>query len=126
MSQACCTYREFLADLISPTALSVLERLTPAICDIYGIEHLLDADVPADDRPRLAERFIERLQRIVALLPPHISPMPNEIFTAIEFLLYEVQGEPIRLGLAIARLEELAEEFRADPLLYSLITGRAN
>ncbi len=121
-----CSYREFLSAVISPMALSLLERLTPVITDIYQLDALLEAELPLEQRAALAERFTDRLRRIVALLPPHVSPMPNEIFTAVEFLLYEVRGEPIRIGLAIARLEELAEEFRADPLLHSLISGRAN
>ena len=126
MTEPTCTYREFLSAVISPMALSLLERLTPVIAEIYQLDTLLDAELPLEHRAALAERFTDRLRRIVALLPPHVSPMPNEIFTAVEFLLYEVRGEPIRIGLAIARLEELAEEFRADPLLHSLITGRAN
>jgi hypothetical protein len=121
-----CTYREFLSTVISPVALSLLERLTPVIADIYQLDGLLDVQLPVEQRGVLAERFTDRLRRIVSLLPPHVSPMPNEIFTAVEFLLYEVRGEPIRVGLAIARLEELAEEFKADPLLHCLITGRAN
>ena len=52
--------------------------------------------------------------------------MPNEVFTAIEFLIYEVHGQPMQLGEAIMRLEVLAEEIRARPLLHDLVTGRAN
>ena len=59
-------------------------------------------------------------------LPPHISPMPNEVFCAIEFLVHEINGEPILLGQAILRLEYLGEEIKADPLLHSLVTGKAN
>lgn len=126
MTGPTCTYREFLAAVISPVALSLIERLTPVITDIYELDALLEVELPLDRRGVLADRFTDRLRRIVSLLPPDVSPMPNEIFTAVEFLLYEVRGEPIHIGLAIARLEELAEEFKADPLLHCLITGRAN
>lgn len=119
-------YRDFLRDIISPTALSLLERMTPVIYDIYNIDVLLDAEVPQVDQADLQTRFTDRLGRIVRLLPPEISPMANEVYTAIEFLLYEIQGEPILVGLALARLEELSDEIRADPLLHSLVLGRAN
>lgn len=119
-------YREFLERVISPVALSILERLSPVITDIYNLDDLLDTQVPSGERDRHEEIFTERLKRIVRLLPPDISPMPNEVFTAIEFLIYQINGEPVRLGLAIARLEELSDEMKADPLLHSLITGRAN
>lgn len=52
--------------------------------------------------------------------------MPNEVFTAIEFLLYEIDGEPIKIGEAILRLEILADEIRARPLLHDMLMGRAN
>ena len=119
-------YRDLLATVISPTAIAVLERLTPAIVQIYQLDALLDAPVPADRREEHQEQFSARLARIVRLLPPDISPLPNEVFTAVEFLIYEIQHEPVHLGLAIARLEELGDEIRADPLLHSLVTGRAN
>lgn len=120
------TYREFLQGVISPVALSVLERMTPRIYQIYDLTELLDVPIPAGFRETHEERFTERLKRIVQLLPPDVSPMANEVFTAIEFLIYEIQGEPILIGLALARLEELSEEIKADPLLHSLILGRAN
>lgn len=119
-------YRELLQQVISPVALSVLERMTPVIATIYDLDELLDAQLPLPERMTHEELFTERLRRIVRLLPPNISPMPNEIFTAIEFLIYQIHGEPIRLGLAIARLEELSDEIKADPTLHMLITGRAN
>lgn len=119
-------YRDLLKELISPVALSVLERMTPVIYDIYALDTLLDTRLPAVDRDQHQELFTERLARIIRLLPPDVSPMPNEVFTAIEFLIYQIRGEPIRLGLAIARLEELSDEIKADPLLHSLVTGRAN
>lgn len=119
-------YRDFLAGVISPTALSILERMTPAIQEIYQLDELLDVSIPVRDREMHEDRFSERLRRIVRMLPPDISPTPNEVFTAIEFMIYEIHEEPILIGLAIARLEELGDEMKADPLLHSLVTGRAN
>ncbi|HUZ01078.1 MAG TPA: hypothetical protein VMU89_12060 [Thermomicrobiaceae bacterium] len=119
-------YRELLADVISPVAVSVLERMAPVIVQIYDLDQLLDAPMPTGERGTHAELFTERLRRIVRLLPPNVSPMPNEVFTAIEFLIYQVHGEPVLIGQAIARLEVLSEEIKADPLLHSLVTGRAN
>ncbi|MDI3340664.1 MAG: hypothetical protein QJR03_09045 [Sphaerobacter sp.] len=119
-------YRELLERVISPVAISILERMTPVISSIYDLDELLDARLPTTEQALHEAQFSERLQRIVRLLPPDISPMPNEIFTAIEFLIYHVRGEPIRLGLAIARLEELSYEIKADPMLHQLVTGRAN
>lgn len=119
-------YRELLQRVISPVALSILERMTPVISSIYDLDELLDARLPVTEQAIHEEQFTERLARIVRLLPPGISPMPNEVFTAIEFLIYQIRGEPIRLGLAIARLEELSYEIKADPTLHQLVTGRAN
>lgn len=119
-------YREFLSGLISPTALSVLERMSPVIYEIYQLDELLDTTVPLEGWAEREERFTSRLRRIVRMLPPDVSPMPNEVFTAIEFLVHDIHEEPIHLGLAIARLEELGAEIRSDPLLHSLVTGRAN
>ena len=128
MSEAEATYpyREFLEGVISPVALSVLERMSPSIYQIYQIDELLDAALPLAERTEHEERFTERLGRIVQMLPPEVSPMANEVFTAIEFLIYEIHDEPVLVGLALARLEELSEEIKSDPLLHSLITGRAN
>lgn len=126
MSEATYPYREFLEGVISPVALSVLERMTPSIVEIYQLEELLEAALPATERAEHEERFTERLGRIVRLLPPDVSPMANEVFTAIEFLIYEIHQEPVRVGLALARLEELSAEIKSDPLLHSLVTGRAN
>jgi hypothetical protein len=126
MAQETFTYREFLQAVISPVALSVIERMKPVIHEIYNLDELLDEPVPSASRMRYEERFSERLGRIVRLLPPDVSPMANEIFTAIEFLIYEIHGEPILIGLALARLEELSDEIKSDPLLHSLVTGRAN
>lgn len=126
MREETYSYRVFLSEVISPVALAVLERMTPTIYDIYGLDELLDARLPLGERDAFQERFTERLRRIVRLLPPDVSPMANEVFTAIEFLIYEVHHEPILIGLALARLEELSEQIKADPLLHSLIIGRAN
>lgn len=126
MAQETRSYREFLRSVVSPTALSILERMSPQIHEIYSLDELLDEPVVSEELNGYEERFTARLGRIVSLLPPDVSPMANEVFTAIEFLIYEVHGEPIHIGLALARLEELADEIRADPLLHSLITGRAN
>lgn len=126
MTEETYPYRELLAEVISPVAVSVLERMWPVIAQIYDLEQLLDAPMPAGERGTHAELFTERLRRIVRLLPANVSPMPNEVFTAIEFLIYQVHHEPILLGQAIARLEVLSEEIKADPMLHSLVTGRAN
>ncbi|TVR70301.1 MAG: hypothetical protein EA415_13110 [Sphaerobacteraceae bacterium] len=120
------TYREFLDTVISPSAISVLDRMYPAISELYAIDELLEAPLPVEDHDIHRDRFLTRLRRIVKILPPHISPMPNEVFCAIEFLVHEIHGEPILLGQAILRLEYLGEEIKADPLLHSLVTGRAN
>lgn len=120
------TYREFLDTVISPSAISVLDRMYPAIAELYAIDELLEAPLPVEDRAIHRDRFLTRLRRIVKMLPPHISPMPNEVFCAIEFLVHEINGEPILLGQAILRLEYLGEEIKADPMLHSLVTGKAN
>ncbi len=119
-------YREFLEQVISPVAVSVIDRMSGQIRDIYSLPEILTVQVPVDQREAHAERFTERLARIVSMLPPDVSPMANEVFTAIEFLIYEIHGEPVKVGIALARLEELGDEIRADPLLHDLITGRAN
>ncbi len=119
-------FREFLEDVISPVALSVIERLSDQIREIYSLPEILTARLPIDLRAEHQQRFTTRLTRIVRMLPPDVSPMANEVFTAIEFLIYEIHGEPVKVGVALARLEELSDEFRADPLLHDLIIGRAN
>lgn len=120
------TYRQFLRTVISPSAISVLERMYPVIAQLYSVDELLEAPLPIEDEAIHRDRFLKRLKRIVAMLPPHISPLPNEVFCAIEFLVHEIRGEPILLGQAIYRLENLGDEIKADPLLHSLATGRAN
>jgi hypothetical protein len=120
------TYREFLQNVISPSAISVIERMDPVISELYAVDDMLDTPLPIEDHEFHADKFTTRLRRIVRTLPPHISPMPNEIFCAIEFMVHEIQGEPILLGQAIYRLESLGDEIKADPLLHSLVTGRAN
>ncbi len=119
-------FREFLQQVISPVALSVIDRMSSQISEIYSLPEILTAQLPVDQREAHQDRFTERLTRIVSMLPPDVSPMANEIFTAIEFLIYEIHGEPVKVGVALARLEELGDEIRSDPLLHDLITGRAN
>ena len=120
------TYRDFLRTVISPSAISVLERMYPTISELYALDELLEVPLPMEDHSIHRERFLERLRRIVKMLPPHIRPMPNEVFCAIEFMVHEINGEPILLGQAILRLEYLGDEIKADPLLHSLVTGKAN
>ena len=120
------TYREFLRTVISPSAISVLERMYPTISELYALDELLEVPLPVDDHSIHRQRFLKRLKRIVRMLPPHISPMPNEVFCAIEFMVHEIKGEPILLGQAILRLEYLGDEIKSDPLLHSLVTGKAN
>src|SRR6188472_4556283 len=94
-------FRDLVNDVLSPGAVGTLEQLAPRILEIYGLAELLDRQLPADMRDEHAERLITRIRRVVRLLPADVSPMPNEVFTAIEFLLYEIDGEPIRIGEAI-------------------------
>lgn len=120
------TYREFLQSVISPAAISVVDRMFPVISELYSVDEILNVPLPAEDYSIHRERFLKRLKRIVGTLPPHISPMPNEVFCAIEFLVHEIHGRPIMLGQAIFRLEYLGDEIKSDPLLHSLVTGKAN
>ncbi len=119
-------YREFLQQVISPVAVSVIDRMSEQISEIYSLPEILTVQLPRGMRTEHEDRFTERLKRIVSMLPPDVSPMANEIFTAIEFLIYEIHGEPVKVGVALARLEELGDEIRSDPLLHDLVTGRAN
>ena len=117
---------ELLRDVISPGAVGALTQLSERIHEIYGLDALLDEQLPLAERDRHADVLATRLRRVVRLLPADVSPMPNEVFTAIDFLIYQVQGQPIQIGEAIMRLEVLAEEIRDRPLLHDLVTGRAN
>jgi hypothetical protein len=119
-------FRDLVNDVLSPGAVGTLEQLTPRILEIYGLAELLDRQLPAAQRDEHAERLVTRIKRVVRLLPADVSPMPNEVFTAIEFLLYEIDGEPIKIGEAILRLEILADEIRSRPLLHDMLMGRAN
>jgi len=112
--------------VLSPGALVVLERLTPLICALYDLDLLLDYPVADQQQGSLRERLSERLERIVALLPSDVSPMANEVFTAVETLVTDVLGRELFLGEEIRRLELLDEAFRNDPLLFQLVRGRAN
>jgi len=120
------TYRDVLMAVLSPGALVVLERLTPLICALYDLDLLLDYPVADQQQGSLRERLSERLERIVALLPSDVSPMANEVFTAVETLVTDVLGRELFLGEEIRRLELLDEAFRSDPLLFQLVRGRAN
>jgi hypothetical protein len=119
-------FRELVRDVLSPGAAGALEQLADRILDIYGLDVLLDARLPAEDRAQHVHALETRIRRVVRFLPPEVSPMPNEVYTAIEFLMYEIRGEPVRVGEAWLRLELLADEIRARPLLHDLVTGRAN
>jgi len=119
-------FRDLVREVLSPGALSALEQLSGRILEIYELSELLDARLPLGQRDEHAERLVSRVKRVIRLLPPDISPTPNEVFTAIEFLQYEIHGEPIVIGQAILRLEILAEEIRDRPLLHDLMMGRAN
>lgn len=119
-------FEELCREILSPGAVGTMGQLRDEILTIYDLPQLLDAQLPATERPEHAEKLRTRLQRVVRLLPAGVSPMPNEIFTAIEFLVYEVHERPIRIGEAIVCLELLAEEIRERPLIHDLITGRAN
>jgi len=119
-------FHDLVRDVLSPGAVGTLEQLTAQILEIYGLAELLDRQLPADLRDEHAEQLVTRVRRVVRLLPADVSPMPNEVFTAIEFLLYEIDGEPVRIGEAIMRLEILADEIRARPLLHDMLMGRAN
>jgi len=69
---------------------------------------------------------------IMALAYGVARAIGDEQGTTVERWFWALTHNPVTrttqdaIGLAIARLEELAEEFRADPLLHSLVTGRAN
>jgi len=119
-------FHELCREILSPGAVGVMEQLREEILEIYDLEELLETRLPVEDRARHSEQLEERLKRVVRLLPLGVSPMPNEVFTAIEFLIYQVEERPVHIGQAIVRLELLAEEIRARPLLHSLVTGRAN
>lgn len=119
-------FRELCREILSPGAVGVLEQLERHILEIYELTELLDARLPRPERTEHADIIITRLGRLSKMLPPDISRMPNEIFTAIEFIVYEILERPVNVGEAWMRLELLAEEFRARPLVHDLITGRAN
>ncbi|MEZ4521113.1 MAG: hypothetical protein R3A46_05660 [Thermomicrobiales bacterium] len=119
-------FRELCRQVLSPSAVGVLEQLEREILDIYSIDELLDAQLPRRMRSEHADFIIARIRRLSQMLPPDISRTPNEIFTAIEFIVYEILDRPINIGEAWMRLELLAEEFRARPLVHDLVIGMAN
>jgi hypothetical protein len=119
-------YRELCREILSPGAVGAMEQLERMILDIYDLEELLDTRLPHHLRPDHADKIVNRLARLSKLLPPDVSRMPNEIFTAIEFIVYEIEQRPVHIGEAWMRLELLADEIRARPLVHDLITGLAN
>lgn len=119
-------YRELCDEILSPGAIGVMDQLRDEILNIYDLDELLETRLPVENRSDHADKLRSRVSRVSRMLPTGISPMPNEVFTAIEFLIYEVEDRPVHIGQAIVRLELLAEEIRARPLLHSLVTGRAN
>lgn len=119
-------FEDLCNEVLSPGAVGAMDQLREEILMIYDLPELLDTRLPVMERVTHAEKLRTRLQRVVRLLPAGVSPMPNEVFTAIEFLVYEVHQRPIRIGEAIVRLELLAAEIRERPLLHDLVTGRAN
>lgn len=119
-------FRQLARTVLSPGAFGALEQLSTSICDIYGLTELLNTPLPVEHRADHIEKVVGRIRRVVALLPYGISPIPNEVFTAVEFLMYEIHREPIELGTAIIRLETLADEIRARPMLHDLMMNRAN
>ncbi len=119
-------FRELARTVLSPGAFGAIEQLSADICSIYGLSELLDTQLPTEDRAEHAVKLAGRIKRIVALLPYGISPIPNEVFTAVEFLIYEIHHEPVEIGTAIVRLESLADEIRSRPMLHDLMMNRAN
>ncbi len=119
-------YRELCREILSPGAVGTMEQVERLILDIYDLDALLDTRLPDDERPGHADKIVTRLARLSKMLPPDVSRMPNEIFTAIEFIVYEIEQRPVHVGEAWMRLELLAEEIRARPLVHDLITGLAN
>lgn len=119
-------FEDLCKEVLSPGAVGAMDQLRDEILMIYDLPELLDTRLPVEERITHADKLRTRLQRVVRLLPAGVSPMPNEVFTAIEFLVYEVHERPIRIGEAIVRLELLADEIRGRPLLHDLVTGRAN
>ena len=125
-NQSTYEFRDLCREILSPGALGVMEQLERLILDIYELDELLDTQLPRRDRHEHADLILKRLGRLSLMLPPDISRMPNEIFTAIEFIVYEVHDRPVNIGEAWMRLELLADEFRSRPLVHDLVTGLAN
>ena len=119
-------FRELCREILSPGAVGAMEQLEDHILAIYGLSELLDARLPGDDRSDHADHIMDRLGRLSKMLPPDISRTPNEIFTAIEFIVYVVLERPVNIGEAWMRLDLLAEEIRARPLVHDLVMGTAN
>jgi hypothetical protein len=125
-AQKTYAFRDLCREILSPGAVGVLEQLEGDILAIYDLSELLDARLPRGDKADHADLIVTRIGRLSKMLPADISRMPNEIFTAIEFIVYEILKRPVNIGEAWLRLDLLAEEFRARPLIHELVTGRAN
>lgn len=119
-------FDELLRDVLSPSACGALAQLDAEIREIWNLPQLLDTPLPLSEREAHASQLEARIRRIVRTLPAHVSPLPNEVFTAIEFLSHVIHAEPINVGAAFYRLDALAEEIRRRPLLHDLVLGRAN
>ena len=119
-------FRDLCQEILSPGAVGVMEQLEEHILTIYDLPELLDARLPDQDRTDHADHIVTRLTRLSKMLPPDISRTPNEIFTAIEFIVYVILKRPVNIGEAWMRLDLLAEEFRARPLVHDLVMGTAN
>ncbi len=119
-------FDDLLRDVLSPSARGALAQLDAEIRAIWNLPQLLDTPLPLSEREAHAMQLESRIRRITRMLPAHVSPLPNEVFTAIEFLSHVIHAEPINLGAAFYRLDALAEEIRRRPLLHDLVLGRAN
>ena len=122
----CYAYRDLCREILSPGAFGVLEQLELEILNIYGLDELLETRLSTHDRPDHADKILQRVARLARMLPEDVSSMPNEVFTAIEFIVYEVLDRPVNIGEAWMRLDLLADEIRARPLIHDLVTGLAN
>ena len=125
-SQDTYQFRELCREILSPGAVGVMEQLEEDILAIYDLSELLDTQLPDQDRSDHVDHILNRLGRLSKMLPPDISRTPNEIFTAIEFIVYVILQRPVNIGEAWMRLDLLADEIRARPLVHDLVMGTAN
>lgn len=119
-------FGDLLRDVLSPGALGTVKQLDAEIRAIWNLPQLLETPLPLSERTEHVELLETRIRRITRMLPADVSPMPNEVFTAIEFLSHVIHREPINIGVAFSRLDALAHEIRCRPLLHDLVLGRAN